>query len=87
MCVSRFVCSIKIEIQAGKESAVDFSTGQEPMVYKAKNGHLMVVRRGLFFMMKRSVLSALPSNVPAHKQIQHKSSGLSLQVATRARTR
>lgn len=36
--------SIKIEIQPGKESAVDFSTGQEPMVYKAKNGHLMVVR-------------------------------------------
>uniref|UniRef100_A0A8D3CB29 Myosin IH n=1 Tax=Scophthalmus maximus TaxID=52904 RepID=A0A8D3CB29_SCOMX len=35
--------SIKIEIQAGKESAVDFGTGQEPMVYKAKNGHLMVV--------------------------------------------
>ncbi|XP_068166491.1 unconventional myosin-Ih [Antennarius striatus] len=35
--------SIKIEIQAGKESMVDFSTGQEPMVYKAKNGHLMVV--------------------------------------------
>ncbi|XP_073322256.1 unconventional myosin-Ih [Pagrus major] len=35
--------SIKIEIQAGKESAVDFNTGQEPMVYKAKNGHLMVV--------------------------------------------
>uniref|UniRef100_A0A3P9KWW6 Myosin IHa n=1 Tax=Oryzias latipes TaxID=8090 RepID=A0A3P9KWW6_ORYLA len=35
--------SIKIEIQAGKESAVDFSTGQEAMVYKAKNGHLMVV--------------------------------------------
>uniref|UniRef100_A0A8C4DHL7 Myosin IHa n=1 Tax=Dicentrarchus labrax TaxID=13489 RepID=A0A8C4DHL7_DICLA len=34
--------SIKIEIQAGKESAVDFTTGQEPMVYKAKNGHLMV---------------------------------------------
>uniref|UniRef100_A0A4W6GC86 Myosin IH n=1 Tax=Lates calcarifer TaxID=8187 RepID=A0A4W6GC86_LATCA len=34
--------SIKIEIQAGKESAVDFSTGPEPMVYKAKNGHLMV---------------------------------------------
>ncbi|XP_042343907.1 unconventional myosin-Ih [Plectropomus leopardus] len=35
--------SIKIEIQAGKESAVDFTTGQEPVVYKAKNGHLMVV--------------------------------------------
>ncbi|XP_067377031.1 unconventional myosin-Ih isoform X2 [Channa argus] len=35
--------SIKIEIRPGKESTVDFSTGQEPMVYKAKNGHLMVV--------------------------------------------
>ncbi|XP_037536368.1 unconventional myosin-Ih [Nematolebias whitei] len=35
--------SIKVEIQPGKETAVDFSTGQEPMVYKAKNGHLMVV--------------------------------------------
>uniref|UniRef100_A0A3Q2CCB6 TH1 domain-containing protein n=1 Tax=Cyprinodon variegatus TaxID=28743 RepID=A0A3Q2CCB6_CYPVA len=35
--------SIKIEIQTGKESAVDFSRGQEPQVYKAKNGHLMVV--------------------------------------------
>lgn len=38
-----YILSIKIEIQAGKESAVDFSTGQEPAVYKAKNGHLMVV--------------------------------------------
>ncbi|KAM9391983.1 unconventional myosin-Ih [Pholidichthys leucotaenia] len=35
--------SIKVEIQTGKENAVDFSTGPEPMVYKAKNGHLMVV--------------------------------------------
>ncbi|KAG7490356.1 unconventional myosin-Ih [Solea senegalensis] len=35
--------SIKIEIQPGKESVVDFTTGQEPMVYKAKNGHLTVV--------------------------------------------
>ncbi|XP_029960506.1 unconventional myosin-Ih [Salarias fasciatus] len=35
--------SIKIEIQAGRESAVDFSTGQESTVFKAKNGHLMVV--------------------------------------------
>lgn len=38
-----------MEIQAGKESIVDFSTGPEPMVYKAKNGHLMVVRWPLFF--------------------------------------
>ncbi|XP_061907236.1 unconventional myosin-Ih [Entelurus aequoreus] len=35
--------SVKIEIQAEKENTVDFSTGQEPMVFKAKNGHLMVV--------------------------------------------
>uniref|UniRef100_A0AAX7UA02 Myosin IHa n=1 Tax=Astatotilapia calliptera TaxID=8154 RepID=A0AAX7UA02_ASTCA len=34
--------SINFEIQAGKGGAVDFSTGPEPMVYKAKNGHLMV---------------------------------------------
>uniref|UniRef100_A0A3P9QHQ9 Myosin IH n=1 Tax=Poecilia reticulata TaxID=8081 RepID=A0A3P9QHQ9_POERE len=37
--------SIKIEIQSGKESAVDFTAGQEAMVYKAKNGHLMVVSK------------------------------------------
>ncbi|XP_066509754.1 unconventional myosin-Ih-like, partial [Hoplias malabaricus] len=35
--------SITFEIQKGKESFVDFSTGQEPMVCKGKNGHLMVV--------------------------------------------
>uniref|UniRef100_A0A672T1V4 Myosin IH n=1 Tax=Sinocyclocheilus grahami TaxID=75366 RepID=A0A672T1V4_SINGR len=35
--------SIKFEIQTGKEGGVDFSTGQEPMIYKGKNGHLMVV--------------------------------------------
>ncbi|XP_072289443.1 unconventional myosin-Ih isoform X2 [Eucyclogobius newberryi] len=35
--------SIKTEVQAGKEGGVDFSIGQEPMVYKGKNGHLMVV--------------------------------------------
>uniref|UniRef100_A0A8C2HUD5 Myosin IHa n=1 Tax=Cyprinus carpio TaxID=7962 RepID=A0A8C2HUD5_CYPCA len=35
--------SIKFEIQAGKEGGVDFSVGQEPMIYKGKNGHLMVV--------------------------------------------
>uniref|UniRef100_A0A3B4CG41 Myosin motor domain-containing protein n=1 Tax=Pygocentrus nattereri TaxID=42514 RepID=A0A3B4CG41_PYGNA len=34
--------SIKFEIQGGKENFVDFSTGQEPLVYKGKNGHLTV---------------------------------------------
>uniref|UniRef100_A0A3Q3B9E4 Myosin IHa n=1 Tax=Kryptolebias marmoratus TaxID=37003 RepID=A0A3Q3B9E4_KRYMA len=38
----KVVQGIKVEIQPGKETAVDFSTGQEPMAYKAKNGHLMV---------------------------------------------
>lgn len=41
--------SVKIEIQPGKESAVDFSAGQEPMIYKAKTGHLMVVRWTVLF--------------------------------------
>uniref|UniRef100_A0A3B4B466 Myosin motor domain-containing protein n=1 Tax=Periophthalmus magnuspinnatus TaxID=409849 RepID=A0A3B4B466_9GOBI len=39
----KVVQGIKIEVQAGKESGVDFSIGPEPMVYKGKNGHLMVV--------------------------------------------
>uniref|UniRef100_A0A6Q2Z374 Myosin IHa n=1 Tax=Esox lucius TaxID=8010 RepID=A0A6Q2Z374_ESOLU len=32
-----------IRIQAGKEGVVDFSSGSESMVYKDRNGHLMVV--------------------------------------------
>lgn len=51
--------SIKIEIQAGKESAVDFSTGQEPMVYKAKNGHLMVVRWALLWGVRLLLCSKI----------------------------
>ncbi|KAG9261555.1 unconventional myosin-Ic [Astyanax mexicanus] len=35
--------SIKFQFHGGKEGFVDFSTGQEPMVYKGKNGHLTVV--------------------------------------------
>uniref|UniRef100_A0A674A4F4 Myosin IH n=1 Tax=Salmo trutta TaxID=8032 RepID=A0A674A4F4_SALTR len=38
--------SISFQIQAGKEGNVDFSSGQESMVYKDKNGHLMVVSKG-----------------------------------------
>uniref|UniRef100_A0A8C7NMT9 Myosin IHa n=1 Tax=Oncorhynchus mykiss TaxID=8022 RepID=A0A8C7NMT9_ONCMY len=38
-----FISSISFQIQAGKEGIVDFSSGQESMVYKDKNGHLMVV--------------------------------------------
>ncbi|XP_066545062.1 unconventional myosin-Ih [Amia ocellicauda] len=35
--------SIRFAIQPGKEGIIDFSTGQEAMVYRAKNGHLVVV--------------------------------------------
>ncbi|XP_023835053.1 unconventional myosin-Ih-like [Salvelinus sp. IW2-2015] len=35
--------SVKFQMQAGKEGIVEFSSGQESMVYKDKNGHLMVV--------------------------------------------
>uniref|UniRef100_A0A3P9CHT6 Myosin IH n=1 Tax=Maylandia zebra TaxID=106582 RepID=A0A3P9CHT6_9CICH len=51
--------SINFEIQAGKGGAVDFSTGPEPMVYKAKNGHLMVVSWQFY--------------APAHKKTSNRS--------------
>uniref|UniRef100_A0A8C7VQF4 Myosin IH n=1 Tax=Oncorhynchus mykiss TaxID=8022 RepID=A0A8C7VQF4_ONCMY len=35
--------SVKFQMKAGKEGIVEFSSGQESMVYKDKNGHLMVV--------------------------------------------
>lgn len=38
-----FVCSVRFDIQPGREGFVDFKSGQESMVYRAKNGHLMVV--------------------------------------------
>ncbi|KAK1806296.1 hypothetical protein P4O66_000171 [Electrophorus voltai] len=41
--------SIKFEIHGGKENVVDFSTGQEQMAYRDKNGHLMVqLKKGGF---------------------------------------
>uniref|UniRef100_A0AAX7UH47 Myosin IHa n=1 Tax=Astatotilapia calliptera TaxID=8154 RepID=A0AAX7UH47_ASTCA len=50
--------SINFEIQAGKGGAVDFSTGPEPMVYKAKNGHLMVVSWALSLLSHVSLYTA-----------------------------
>ncbi|KAL2091871.1 hypothetical protein ACEWY4_011669 [Coilia grayii] len=35
--------SIKFEMNGGKEGFVDFGVGPQPMCYKEKNGHLMVV--------------------------------------------
>uniref|UniRef100_A0A672G291 Unconventional myosin-Ih-like n=1 Tax=Salarias fasciatus TaxID=181472 RepID=A0A672G291_SALFA len=37
--------SVRFDIQPGREGFVDFKSGQESMVYRAKNGHLMVVNR------------------------------------------
>uniref|UniRef100_A0A8D3BTC2 Myosin IHb n=1 Tax=Scophthalmus maximus TaxID=52904 RepID=A0A8D3BTC2_SCOMX len=36
--------SIRFDIQPGREGFVDFKSGQESIVYRAKNGHLTVVR-------------------------------------------
>ncbi|KAG2470339.1 MYO1H protein, partial [Polypterus senegalus] len=35
--------SVKFTINSGKEGIIDFSTGQDCAIYKANNGHLMVV--------------------------------------------
>uniref|UniRef100_A0A8C8J8X0 Myosin IHb n=1 Tax=Oncorhynchus tshawytscha TaxID=74940 RepID=A0A8C8J8X0_ONCTS len=35
--------SVKFDIQPGREGFVDFKSGQETMIYRAKNGHLMVL--------------------------------------------
>uniref|UniRef100_A0A3Q3W6N5 Uncharacterized protein n=1 Tax=Mola mola TaxID=94237 RepID=A0A3Q3W6N5_MOLML len=35
--------SVRYDIRPGREGFVDFKSGQESMVYRAKNGHLMVV--------------------------------------------
>uniref|UniRef100_A0A8C5D8T1 Unconventional myosin-Ih-like n=1 Tax=Gouania willdenowi TaxID=441366 RepID=A0A8C5D8T1_GOUWI len=37
--------SVRFDIQPGREGFVDFKSGQESAVYRAKNGHLMVVCR------------------------------------------
>ncbi|KAG9335064.1 hypothetical protein JZ751_005739, partial [Albula glossodonta] len=41
-CIRVVQGSIKFDIQPGREGFVDFSSGQESMVYRTKNGHLMV---------------------------------------------
>ncbi|XP_067395564.1 unconventional myosin-Ih isoform X1 [Emydura macquarii macquarii] len=35
--------SLQFHISSGKEGTIAFTTGQEPQIYKAKNGHLTVV--------------------------------------------
>uniref|UniRef100_A0A3B3YEK4 Myosin IHb n=1 Tax=Poecilia mexicana TaxID=48701 RepID=A0A3B3YEK4_9TELE len=45
-CVKVVQGSVRFDIQPGREGFVDFKSGQETMVYRAKNGHLMVVSTG-----------------------------------------
>uniref|UniRef100_A0A669C9I2 Unconventional myosin-Ih n=2 Tax=Oreochromis niloticus TaxID=8128 RepID=A0A669C9I2_ORENI len=42
-CIHVVQGSVRFDIQPGREGFVDFKSGQESMVYRAKNGHLMVV--------------------------------------------
>jgi hypothetical protein len=35
---------VRFDIQPGREGFIDFKSGQESMIYRSKNGHLMVVR-------------------------------------------
>ncbi|MEQ2163550.1 hypothetical protein GOODEAATRI_031363 [Goodea atripinnis] len=41
-CVKVVQGSVRFDIQPGREGFVEFKSGQESMVYRAKNGHLMV---------------------------------------------
>ncbi|KAM3874507.1 unconventional myosin-Ih-like [Diretmus argenteus] len=41
-CIKVVQGSVRFDIQPGREGFVDFKSGQEFMVYRAKNGHLMV---------------------------------------------
>ena len=37
------LCSVRFDIQPGREGVIDFKSSSESMVYRAKNGHLLVV--------------------------------------------
>ncbi|KAM9841673.1 unconventional myosin-Ih [Aulostomus maculatus] len=41
-CINVVQGSVRFDIQPGREGFVDFRSGQESMVYRAKNGHLTV---------------------------------------------
>lgn len=53
-------CSVRFDIQPGREGFVDFKSGQESMVYRAKNGHLMVV--SVEFMLRPCKVSICRNN-------------------------
>uniref|UniRef100_A0A8C5BIY6 Myosin IHb n=1 Tax=Gadus morhua TaxID=8049 RepID=A0A8C5BIY6_GADMO len=43
-CIKVVQGSVRFDIQPGREGFIDFKSGQESMIYRSKNGHLMVVR-------------------------------------------
>lgn len=52
------ICSLQFRIGSGKEGTMVFAVGQEPQVFKAKNGQLTVVRPQL---SPRNVICAFSS--------------------------
>uniref|UniRef100_A0AAV2IXU2 TH1 domain-containing protein n=1 Tax=Knipowitschia caucasica TaxID=637954 RepID=A0AAV2IXU2_KNICA len=44
-CIQVVQGSVRFDIHPGREGFVDFKSGHEAMVYRAKNGHLMVESR------------------------------------------
>ncbi len=82
VCVIVLVtCSVRFDIQPGREGFVDFKSGQESMVYRAKNGHLMVVSVEI---IKESSLGNI--NV-LFVQIIHQALHFFLQESTRTKSR
>ncbi|CAL8281316.1 unnamed protein product [Gadus morhua 'NCC'] len=41
-CIKVVQGSVRFDIQPGREGFIDFKSGQESMIYRSKNGHLMV---------------------------------------------
>lgn len=57
------IFSVRFDIQPGRAGFVDFKSGQESMIYRTKNGHLMVVRtefKAQISSMEIVCLNAIP---------------------------
>ncbi|KAK0134622.1 Unconventional myosin-Ih [Merluccius polli] len=49
--------SVRFDIQPGREGFIDFKSGQESMIYRSKNGHLMVVRMNGIYQNQVKMIS------------------------------
>uniref|UniRef100_A0A8C5BE30 Myosin IHb n=1 Tax=Gadus morhua TaxID=8049 RepID=A0A8C5BE30_GADMO len=52
-CIKVVQGSVRFDIQPGREGFIDFKSGQESMIYRSKNGHLMVVQYFFFYLGKK----------------------------------